>query len=470
MTAATTHVATPDSFGSEPKHPLGRALFRLRGVRSRLTLGRGGLSGAQVLAVRLAGAVLAYAAQVIAARYLGQDGFGIYALALVWLTILGHLSTLGTNQSITRYVAQALATGDEAAVRGFVRFGIVFVIGAGGLIGGVGVAVLTIAPGLVDSAYLWPLFLAALAVPLIGLQDNLESIARAFDRPILGIAPAYLVRHGAAIALFGGLALSGVAGTPTLAVAAALAAVGIGIAIQGVLLIAAIRRRVPPGPRRYEIRRWLATALPVAFVDGIEILMLNADVLLVGLFQPPHMVAAYFAATRLTQILDYARYAMSAANAQRFAAYAATDRMADLRRLAALTTVATVALTAFGAIVVIAAAEPLLALFGPDFTVAAGIVPILAAGMVVGTVFGPGEDVLTMLGEERSCAAVFAGALVLCLILNVSLIPTFGLAGAALATALTIVARSAALALVAWWRLGIALPLGLSFASTRGTP
>jgi O-antigen/teichoic acid export membrane protein len=463
-------VAIPSILPAELGHAGVDPDARPRGAFARLRarLPRDGLNGAGVLAVRLGGAALAYAAQVIAARYLGQDGFGIYALALVWLTLLGHLSTFGTNQAVTRHVAQALATGDVGEVRGFLVFGLAFVAAAGLAVGGIAAALLVLAPGLVEAAHVWPLALAVLATPLLALQDNLESFARAFDRPMAGIAPPYLIRHGAAIAIFGALATSGLVPSPALAVGAALAALGISLAVQAALLVRIVGGRVPAGPRRYRVRAWMRTALPVALVDGTEILLLNADVLLVGLFQPPHMVAAYFAASRLAQILDYVRYAASAATAQRFAALEALGRRAELQRLVGYATNATSAVTLLAALALVAAGEPLLRLFGPDFTVAAPILPILAGGILAACLFGPGEDILSMLGAERACAAVFAAALGLNLALGFALIPAFGLTGAALATALTLVARSVALAWIAYRRLGLVLPFGFAWAARHG--
>ena len=280
--------------------------LRVLSIRDRLkraSAHQDGRAGAQVLAARLLGAALAYVAQVLAARYLGQEGFGIYALALVWLTLLGHLSVGGTNQALCRYVAEALATGDHAIVRGFLRFGVAFALGAGTVLGLGAIAVVTLAPGLVGGVYVLPLAIAFLAVPLLAIQDNLEAIARALNRPLLGIGPAYLVRHGASILAFAGLALSPLTPSPALALIGATGAILAGIAVQVALLRAALREIVPAGPPRYAVRLWLRTALPIALVDATELLLLNADVLVVGLFFPPEAVAVYFAATRITQIL-----------------------------------------------------------------------------------------------------------------------------------------------------------------------
>jgi O-antigen/teichoic acid export membrane protein len=438
-------------------------LARLSRWVARARADQDGRAGAQVLAARLVGAGLAYAAQVLAARYLGQEGFGIYALALVWLTLLGHLSVGGTNQALCRHVAQAMATGDHATVRGFVRFGIAFALAAGTCIGILAIAAVTLVPGLVDGPYLVPLAIGFAAIPLLAIQDNLEAIARALHRPLLGIGPAYVVRQGVTVLVFAGLALSPLHPSPPAALLGAAAALLAGIAVQAVLLRAALRAAVPAGAPRYAVRVWLLTALPIALVDATELLLLNADVLVVGLFFPPETVALYFAATRLAQMLDYVRYAGSAATAQRFAALQATGHRAELYRLVAMVTLATSAITLVGAAALWATAPFLLLLFGPDFTAAAALVPILASGIVAACLCGPGEDVLTMLGQERACALSFALSLLLNVGLLLLLIPAFGLAGAAAASAVTMTARSLMLAAYARARLGMTIPLGLSW-------
>lgn len=451
-----SELALAPAGGSRPSASL---LARLR----RLAADRDGRAGGSVLAARLAGAGFAYGAQVLAARYLGQEGFGVYALALVWLTLLGHLSVGGTNQALCRYVAEDLATGASDFARGFVRFGVAFALAAGTILGSAAIAIVLLCRGWVDEAVVLPFALAFVAVPLLAVQDNLEALARALNRPLLGIGPVYLVRHGAAALIFAALMLAGAEPSLPVAIAATVAALLVGILVQVRLLRPALAAAIGPGERRFRVRAWLRTAVPIALVDATELLLLNADVLVVGLFLPPEAVATYFAATRIAQILEYVRYSATAATAPRFAALAATGRRVELHRLVALVTAGSGVLTLTGALVLSLAAPALLALFGPDFGPAAILVPILAAGMVATCLLGPGEDVLTMLGQERACATAFGLSLALHLALLFCLVPAFGLVGAAAAAAITMTCRSALLAYLAHARLGMVIPLGLSW-------
>src|SRR5262249_60869840 len=88
---------------------------------------------------------------------------------------------------------------------------------------------------------------------------------------------------------------------------------------------------------------------------------------------------------------------------------------------------ATLLLLAFG--------RPILSLFGPEFTGGYYLMFILAIGLLARAAIGPIERLLNMLGEQRVCALAHAGAFGVNFCLCIILIPHFGAAGAAIATA-----------------------------------
>ena len=82
---------------------------------------------------------------------------------------------------------------------------------------------------------------------------------------------------------------------------------------------------------------------------------------------------------------------------------------------------------------------------------------ILAIGMMARAAVGPAERLLNMLGERKQCAAVYAIAFAINLMLCVILIPRIGIEGAALATSTALVAESMMFYRVAKQRLGFHL-------------
>jgi O-antigen/teichoic acid export membrane protein len=79
---------------------------------------------------------------------------------------------------------------------------------------------------------------------------------------------------------------------------------------------------------------------------------------------------------------------------------------------------------------------------------------ILAFGLLARAAIGPIERLLNMLGEQRICALVHAGAFGVNFCLCFALIPKFGPAGAAVATACALVFESVWLFTVTKKRLG----------------
>src|SRR3954465_9948738 len=89
--------------GDQPGHPLARASIA-------------------AFAVFVIGALLTYLAQLVTARIIGPDSYGIYAYVLAWVMLLGYFSTLGFHVSLLRFVAAYQAKQEWALVRGVIHY------------------------------------------------------------------------------------------------------------------------------------------------------------------------------------------------------------------------------------------------------------------------------------------------------------------------------------------------------------
>ena len=74
------------------------------------------------LAVLVIGAELSCAAQLVIARIIGPDSYGIYAYVLAWVTLLGYMSTLGFPVSLLRFVPAYQVKGEWALARGVIQY------------------------------------------------------------------------------------------------------------------------------------------------------------------------------------------------------------------------------------------------------------------------------------------------------------------------------------------------------------
>ncbi|MDF3063170.1 MAG: rfbX [Microvirga sp.] len=422
-------------------------------------LSRARRSALTVFAIRVAAAALAYGTQVLLARLMGKEGYGVFATAWVWIAVLGHASLGGFGLSVCRFVPQHRVRGELALARGFLATGALATLASPVTIAAAGAGALWLLRGLVSPDYLLALAIALCVVPIFALQDYVEGVARGFNWTALAIAPPFILRQ-ALIAIGMLLALAwGAPAEPWVAVGCTWVATATAVVLQAGLLVRALRSELPPGSRAYRLREWFAATLPIGFAELTLILFGFVDVLILGLFVPPGAVGLYFAATRLLQFVVFVQYAATAATAPRFAeAWTRGDRE-TLRRLIR-GTVRLTALASFGVGAALLIAAPwLLAMFGQGFGASFGVLAILLCGVAVQSLCGPAEDLLNMLGAERTAALVSLGALLFALALSLALIPLFGIAGAAAAMAIATAARGSALALAAKARLGLATHL-----------
>lgn len=434
---------------------------RFRNGMARLRTGATG-AAVEVFAIRIAAAGFAYVAQVLMARLMGGTEYGIFAAIWVWIAILGHSATLGLSQGACRFLPADQTRGDEAAVRAYLFGGLAVTLATASAVALLGLALVWAEGSLLDGPYAAPLLVAALVLPLFALQDYCEGIARSQNWAVLAIAPPYLLRQGlimAAMLLAVGL---GAPAEARVAVLCTLVATGAAVAIQAGLLAMRLRRTLSAGPRRYEWRRWFRACLPIAASDLASAGFNFVDVVVLSLLASPATVGLYFAATRIQQFVVFVHFAATAATAQRFTAAHAAGDGAGLAALVRMQARLTLAATILVGIAVLAAAPLLLGLFGPEFRDSLPILAVLVAGSILASAFGPGEDLLNMLGGERLAALVTVAMLVLAAGLCLALVPVLGVLGAALGMALATTVRAIAMAGVAKSVHGVTTPVQLS--------
>src|SRR6202030_1534151 len=105
-----------------------------------------------------------------------------------------------------------------------------------------------------------------LTLPIFTLSSLQDSTARAFNWIDLALLPGYIAHTLPVLAVAGGILLAGRPVSAVTALATACAAFWVVILGQTVLLDRRLHRAVTPGARRYELRYWLKTALPLFIV------------------------------------------------------------------------------------------------------------------------------------------------------------------------------------------------------------
>ncbi|MBO6724053.1 MAG: lipopolysaccharide biosynthesis protein [Rhizobiaceae bacterium] len=416
--------------------------------------------------VRIANAVIAFASQVLLARWLGAFEYGIFVLVWVTMVIVGNLSCLGFHTSVIRFVPQYREAGKLAELRGILLTSRLFVLLASSAIAVAGAVGIWLFRGSIESYYIVPFYLGVVCLPMVALSDLLQGIARANAWASAALAPTYLIRPMLILVFMAGALALDYPPTALTAVLAAIAATYATTIYQLVNVTTRIDRKIEPGPRTVSLRFWIAVSLPIFLVESFFFLLTNADVLMVGMYLSPDDVAVYFATVKTLAIAHFVYFAVKAGVAQRYAHLAQEKDPGKLARFARETVNWTFFPTLLMAVAILVIGNPMLLLFGPGFDAGYPLLFVLILGVVARAAVGPAESLLTMTGHQNICAAAYAATLALNIGLNVILIPQFWLWGAAVATALAMTFEAAVLAFIVWRKQGIVMAVFLPASVT----
>lgn len=445
--------ALPDSLSSLIWPP---RLSRLRSWLSALlsSLGARGIFGS--LGLRIVGMALVYLSTIIIARLLGTSGLGQYMYAIAWLNILVIPATAGLEGVLTRDLAANRAVGNWATTRGLMLFSHRFVLATTLLVGCLAALLvwwLTPTPASATVRVFW---LSLLSLPFFALGRLRQSALQGLGHVVVGQVPESLIRPIVLILILAAGQVFLVQGIDAEFAMLAFATGSLAAFVLGSMLLA---RRLPLPLRaaqpEYAPRRWLGSAASMLLVGGMYLIHNQTDTLMLGWIVDADAVGLYSAANRGAGVLGFVVMAATSTFAPLFAAHKASEDRAALQSAVSQSCRWTCVLILPAGVMLILFSQPFLRMFGEAFLDAATAMHLLAAGYMLTAVFGPIAMLLIMTGHEKATGIAIAVTAGLNVLLNVGLIPTYGIAGAAFATSLSALAWNVSLYWLAAKRLGV---------------
>ena len=410
------------------------------------------------MVLRASSVLLTLGVSILLARTLGPAGYGRYAFVLALLALLGILSQSGLATLVVRETARAQRTASWPLLVGLWRWtSLVSLTLTAATAALAGLVLLLLGDALdpvLERTLLWGLLFLA----FMGLCNLQGAAVRGLQRPILGQFPELIVRQSIFFLIVGGLVAAWPSFlTPDRAMAANAVATAIALGIAATMRIRVAPREVRGvATPQYQPGPWLRSMGPLALVAGLYVVSTNTDVVMLGLLAPSSEVGVYRVSVQGASLVAFGLQAVNLAVAPEMARLHTEGDRAGLqevlRRGARLS--AFVAVPA--SIVLIFFSGPILGLlFGEAFKGGANALRILAVGQLVNAAFGSVVPLLNMTGHERDTARGVAVAAGLNVLLNLILVPLFGIIGAAFATVFTIGVWNALLWRAAARRLGV---------------
>lgn len=405
--------------------------------------------GLWLFLVRFLGVFLGFLLSVVLARVLGPEGLGLYAFALVVLTICAIPVQMGLPVLIQRETPRGLETSQWGRIKTLWHWSARVVVAASVLI------LLVLAAFLLlfdvfprgSEALIWigmPLVPVLAFVTVTGAKlRGLHNVAKGqlgdeVLRPLLLITLIVIAVWGAGHIL-----------TPLIAMVLNILACLVALFVS----LRMLRRATPPeidiardGPAD---AKWRWTIVTLALISAFQVIAQSTDILMLGIFAAPVDVGLYRVALSGMALGMFGLRLFDMLFAPKFAVLIERDDRAGVTRLAGVTAGLSLIVAVPVFLIFLAFGAPLLGtIFGPAFRDSNSALCILLAAQVFAAWFGPTTMLLVYARREALSLWVLGAATVINIILNIFLIPVYGIIGAAMATAATILFKSLVLWLV----------------------
>lgn len=380
------------------------------------------------------GGALSILNEVLAARLLGVEHYGLYATAMTVARVGEAISVFGMQVAIFHYLPVYRKQEANGLVAGTVYASALLPL----LLGLSYLAIIiAIAPWLGHRVFnsedvVLFIRLLAVAVPFMAGSEVLGSITRGF-----GWAKYYvLIRNLTPPVVFlASLAVMATAHAPAIWIAAGvLGAYALACVVGGSMIVRIAGHELWPVRPAFAFRTLYGYAAGVMVNNALYLVFAVAGLFTIGFFHGSASLGIYRACLQIVLPFEMIVLAFHAAMGPIYPVLARENRVAELEDAYGMSLRWMTVLHVPMGVALAWNRQELLAIMGPQFTDGATALAILAVGFSLCMCYGTGAYLLMLSGRraiETKNAAV--GAL-LNVVLAVALVPAFGLAGAAIST------------------------------------
>jgi O-antigen/teichoic acid export membrane protein len=373
----------------------------------------------------IGGKVASFVLYVVMARKLGVAGFGAFAFGISFVTLVTSLANFGQDSILTREVAR-----NRERVHGYVAntFAIKLLVGIPVLV----IAVAALAAIASERTWVVALFLGV-AVLAERLTDTCFAVYQSYEQ--LNLIPVVLITQRFLTAVVAIVALTMGAGV----VAVAVVYLGGSLLALGLAVLLLFRRVVSPR-MKVTPETWLPlmrAAASVGLASAFYTILFRADMSMLAAFKSAGDVGNYGAAYRLLESTLFFSWSVGAAVYPVFSRLRAdTNPPVGLVFERSLKLVAALTLpVAFGAAVL--AGPVIRTLYGAQFHDAPTALALLAPTIALYPISYIAGYLLVSQDRQRVTTVVYGVIALENVLLNLYLIPSFSLNGAALGTSIS---------------------------------
>ena len=424
-----------------------------KNIRTRLVSG-----SLWAMSGKAATAMLGIGANFFLARILSPDALGAYFLGLSIVGMGVTLGSMGLQQTVVRLVAEHMSKKRGYLVRKILGKTLLLAL-IGGLVTALG---LVSGPGEWIARELLSSQLLARAIPLLSglviftiLQVILAECFRGFNDILQATIFGGLVTSALTTLFFFLFWVSLKSVNLSMVLTACLIAWALSVTTGGIRLFFKTRRTIQTEPPLRIPAIW-----PIAWPNWITTItfftITQADIFILGIFRPEHVVALYGAAVKLVLLVTMPLMIVNAVVPPLIAEHYFKGNIQKLEK--SLRHIATLsAVPALGALLlfVIFGKDILSLVYGDYYAGAYGIVLILSLGQCVNVCAGSCGMALQMTGHQSVMMKISVYCGLLMILLSLILAGVFGPLGSACAAGISLIAQNAAMLILVKKHIGI---------------
>lgn len=398
--------------------------------------------GSMAFVYRMLNMVVSYGLMLLISRQLGDEGIGIYNLCLAILSILIMLSCLGFNTSVVRFVSQYNAEGAFSKVRKLYGSILKIIVPLSYILGAliVGLAEWIALDFYDDSELIIPFRLLGIILPFSVITAlNVEFIRGLKQVHIseffrnLGIHLVTLMVI--VIGLFYSLSLY----FPMMAYLTGAGIAAIFTLIYILRYFGAMKGKADletADPSPFDLKNHLIISLPMILTSFIQLLNGRVDTVMLGLFdsQSTGDVGVFTVALKISVITNFMIGALKSIAMPKISELFWAGKMENLNKVIGQSTKIIFLFAAPVSILLMIFPELILGLVKPEFAHGSTTLRIFALTQLFNASCGLVAIFLNMTGNQVFFTRLVAITTTANIVLNLILIPRFGMEGAAVAT------------------------------------
>jgi O-antigen/teichoic acid export membrane protein len=395
----------------------------------------------QAFIIRLIGLGFIFLNQALLARLMGAKGYGNYTVIFTWLNFFTVFSMIGFDTSVLRFYPSLTAKQQWNKLKGFLRFTkrIIFLLSL--LSSVILLLFLLYSSNRYSISFSEALFWAVFLLPFLAYINYYSAVLRALHKIKTSLLPFYiLIPASVSIAC----AIYYKLNNNQLKVDAAMftylcCAIGVCLFIS-----ARLRKELSPKVRNvqpeYEQKKWFAVSVTLFTITIITLVLKRVDILFMSYYFGNTHAGIYAVASMISSFVPFGLSVVDYVFAPRISELYESHQHEKLQQMISNTSKIILIITLPITFVMIVFGKFILQIFGTAFIASYLPLIILTAGQFANAWTGMVAAMMTMTGNQRIFLLIYVLAGILDVILNFILVPSLGMIGAAISSAVSLAA------------------------------